>query len=106
MGLGPLQYLYSPGPVSSWRGGLELTHLGGCQKFMLLMHGFGLTIGFGSLLFSGAPTKILAIVGDDGSEVGEVVIDEIDFDSISSLMAMVCNLMTKSCSQISLAACS
>ena len=51
----------------------------------------------------------MAIVGDGGSEVGEVVMvrrDEIEFDSILSSMAMVHDLMMKSCSRIFLAACS
>ena len=107
--LGPLQYSHSTGPqtkffgrclshpVLSWRGGLKLTHLGGCQKAEPLMHGLGL------------PAEIVAIVGDGGSEVGEVVIvrrDEIDSASISSSMAMVRNLRMKSCSWILLSVCS
>ena len=88
--LGPVQCSHSDGPqtkflgrclshpVSSWRGGLKLMHLGGCQKVGPSTRGCGRSVEFEPLWCDGLPTEVVVvvvvvvIVVGGRSEVGEV----------------------------------
>ena len=49
-------------PVSSWRGGLKLMHLGGCQKVGPSTRGCGRSVEVGPLWCDGLPTEVVVVV--------------------------------------------